>query len=61
MNGGAMILTRDNAAASVYNKLLQLSLMDSAEASLPRNPDAVKCAAESRRYDAQRRDALVLA
>ena len=34
------------------NKQLQLSLMDGVEASLPRSPVAVKCAAEPGRYEA---------
>ena len=34
----------------ILNKLLQLSLMDSDEVSLPRNPAAVKGAAEPGRY-----------
>ena len=41
------------------NKLLRLSLMDSAEVLLPRNSVAVKCAAEPGRYAAE--DTLPLA
>ena len=35
-----------------HNKLLQLSLMDRAESSLPRSPAAVNGAAEPGRYEA---------